>query len=550
MIPLHPYSKLRVWSFDDLPCELAQSLQCHELVALALYIKYGEHLDFQKARAWLRPSLDLLMSNLFLCSSGRDVFAILQSLPRGSKVALYGDYDVDGVASALLASEFASSMGWHARYYLPHRLKDGYGLNAAVVKTIARMGFNLLIVTDCGTKNETEIEQALNMGLKVVIFDHHHADTICHHGCIINPYLGGDNEAKTLSATGVLWCWLWQSGLISKDWLMERLEIVALSVVGDSMPLGVLNRALVKEGLKGLEITRRPGLQYLFDKLSIVYPMDENQIAMKINPCLNSAGRISLAEIALQALEASPKSKLAARELLSLNYQRKKLSSTVYDQATSRLRTGHFRYVLDSAHWPLGLLSSVASRLCYEYNRPIILAAPHGRNMRASLRVPEGLNAIKVLEGIASYLASWGGHKGAAGFSVEAKRWSSVKKKLEESLTEISANCSEDRFEDAISLEPKTWNLKLWNCFRELAPFGEGNEMPYFFVSHEVGDVIKPLRGGGNYRVSSQRGELLAFGFDEMSRYNNRIKGWLYRPFVDSFRGKLKISSKVEKVVV
>src|SRR5690606_32922806 len=146
-----------------------------------------------------------------------------------------------------------------------------------------------------------------------------------------------DNEAKTLSATGVLWSWLWQSGLISKDWLMERLEIVALSVVGDSMPLGVLNRALVKEGLKGLEITRRPGLQYLFDKLSIVYPMDENQIAMKINPCLNSAGRISLAEIALQALEASPKSKLAARELLSLNYQRKKLSSTVYDQAASRL---------------------------------------------------------------------------------------------------------------------------------------------------------------------------------------------------------------------
>ncbi|HUM44496.1 MAG TPA: hypothetical protein PKI14_16250, partial [Fervidobacterium sp.] len=99
-----------------------------------MYIKHGEHLDFQEARAWLHPSLDLLMSNLLLCTSGRDVPAILQSLPRGSKVALYGDYDVDGVASALLASEFASSMGWHARYYLPHRLKDGYGLNAAVVK--------------------------------------------------------------------------------------------------------------------------------------------------------------------------------------------------------------------------------------------------------------------------------------------------------------------------------------------------------------------------------------------------------------------------------
>ena len=103
MIPLHPYSKLRVWSFDDLPCELAQSLQCHELVALALYIKYGEHLDFQKARAWLRPSLDLLMSNLFYVAVTRCVCYIAIA-SEGSKAALYGDYDVDGVASLLQAS--------------------------------------------------------------------------------------------------------------------------------------------------------------------------------------------------------------------------------------------------------------------------------------------------------------------------------------------------------------------------------------------------------------------------------------------------------------
>ena len=550
MISLQHHSNLRIWSLDDLHYTLARALQCHELTALALCMRHGNHLDIEKARAWLRPSLGSLLSQLRLCDSGSDVLSQLQSLPRGSKVALYGDYDVDGVASALLASEFASAMGWHARYYLPHRLKDGYGLNADVIKAIARMGFDLLIVTDCGTKNDVEIKQALDMGLKVVVFDHHYADNVGHGGCIINPHLGGDEEAKSLSATAVLWCWLWQSGLISRGWLADRLEIVVLSVIGDSMPLGVLNRALVKEGLKKLERSKRPGLRYLFDKLSITCPIDENQLAMKLNPCLNSAGRISLAEIALQALEASTYSRVAAQKLVALNYQRKKLSAALYDQATLRLRTGRCRFVLDSVHWPLGLLSSVASRLCYEYNRPIVLAAPQGKDIRASLRVPDGLNAVRILETVSPYLKSWGGHKGAAGFSVDVDRWSGVKNKLEESLTEICTTDMKDQLENAILLEPGSWDINLWNDFRELAPFGEDNEMPYFFVSHRDGDVIKPLRGEGNYRILTPRGELLIFGFNEMSKYKDKIKGWLYRPFMDSFNGKLKISVKVEKVVI
>lgn len=550
MISLQHHSKLRILSLDDPHYKLAQALQCHELTALALYLRHGNHLDVEKARAWLRPSLGSLLSDLRLCDSGSDVLLQLRSLPRGSKVALYGDYDVDGVASALLASEFASAMGWHARYYLPHRLKDGYGLNAVVVKAIARMGFDLLMVTDCGTKNDEEIEQALKMGLKVVVFDHHYADTVRHSGCIINPHLGGDEEAKSLSATGVLWCWLWQSGLMPRDWLDDRLEIVVLSVIGDSMPLGALNRALVMEGLKKLERTKRPGLRYLFDKLSIACPIDENQLAMKLNPCLNSAGRISLAEIALQALETSPYSRVAAQKLVALNYQRKKLSAALYDQAALRLQTGRCKFVLDSVHWPLGLLSSVASRLCYEYNRPIVLAAPQGKDIRASLRVPDGLNAVRILESISPYLKSWGGHKGAAGFSVDANTWSGVKDRLEESLTEICTTDTGDQVENAILLEPKRWDINLWSCFRELAPFGEGNEMPYFFVEYKDEDAIKPLRGEGNYRVLTSGGELLIFGFNEISKYMNRIKGWLYRPFMDSFNGKLKISLKVEKVVI
>ena len=264
------------------------------------------------------------------------------------------------------------------------------------------------------------------------------------------------------------------------------------------MPLGVLNRALVKEGLKKLERSKRPGLRYLFDKLSITCPIDENQLAMKLNPCLNSAGRISLAEIALQALEASTYSRVAAQKLVALNYQRKKLSAALYDQATLRLRTGRCRFVLDSVHWPLGLLSSVASRLCYEYNRPIVLAAPQGKDIRASLRVPDGLNAVRILETVSPYLKSWGGHKGAAGFSVDVDRWSGVKDKLEESLTEICTTDMKDQLENAILLEPGSWDINLWNDFRELAPFGEDNKMPYFFASHRDGDVIKPLRGEGN----------------------------------------------------
>lgn len=550
MIPLQDNTRLRIWGIEDAPRELVDSLQCHELTALTLRIKYGDCLDISKARAWLRPSLNSLLANLFLCEGGEAVFPTLKALSKGSKVALYGDYDVDGVASALLASEFAREKGWHVRYYLPHRLKDGYGLNPDVVKVIARMGFDLLIVTDCGSKNEKEIDLALDMGLKVAVFDHHFVDKICHRECIINPHIGGDEEARKLSAAGVLWCWLWQSGLVSQDWLLDRLDIVSLSVVGDSMPLGLLNRALVREGLKRLETTRRPGLRYLFDKLSVMYPIDENQLAMKLNPCLNSAGRISLAETALKALEHSKESIKAALELVSLNYQRKKLSGELYNQATTGLRDGRFKFVVDSAHWPLGLLSSVASRLCYEFNRPIVLAAQHGGNVRASLRVPEGLNAIEVLEKISSHLKSWGGHKGAAGFSVDAKGWHEVKKKLEDSLSKCCSLGSVSEYEDAISFEPKMWDLHLWERFRELAPFGEGNEMPYFFISHQYDDVMKPLRGGSHYRLLSRSGEILIFNFSEAEKYKGRIKGWLYRPFVDAFGGKLKLSMKAEKAVI
>lgn len=535
---------------------IAREFDCSHFMASLLWMRGIDPDTAQmERRNWIAPDLEYWLDRVDLGAASQKACRLWSSIQEGSNVVVYGDYDVDGIAATTFMMELALLKGARVRYYIPHRYSQGYGFHPSVVRTLAKskVKCDLLVVVDCGTQNVEAAEMARACGIPVVIFDHHLArGELAAGDALINPHVDGNELGQKLCAAGVVWCWAWKNAIAPKEWLLQHLDVAALATIADCVPLSSpVNRAIVREGISAMRMNPRRGLHALMRGMDVdLASLDSDSLAMRIIPCLNAAGRLELADLAMKLFFPGDDVEQHVMQLISLNRKRRDLSTKIIGDVEKGIcSNARYKHVLYGEDWPAGVLSSVASHICALHDAPIVLAAPAQPSLiRGTLRVPAGGDAEAILEILSDDLASWGGHRKAAGFSVQRDKWDAVRDKLEDVL--MSAEIAIEK-EDILHWSPAELDMAVWKDAERLGPFGIGNPHPRLFCSHKGDICAEPLGKKGNHvRIFVEGCALLGFKGDHLLNSDFSPSGWVYKPRINFWRSSESLQLVLEKIVV
>ena len=545
MLPTCLMSDLKLYEQDIKTKQLADTLCCPELTAGVLEMLRGSE-NIDELRDWLHPNFLERLSALDLGEGSKAAKALWESKSSFGNVLVYGDYDTDGISSTVLAMEIFRQKAAQVRYFIPRRDVHGYGLNAGVLEKISQSGCNTLIVVDCGTNDSEMLEKLQAAGINIFVFDHHTVSGAVTIPTIVNPCIKADGREKgKICATAVLWSWAWKEEIVSREMLKYEIELVGLATIADCMPLDGLNRMLVRYGIQRMRKKPRRGLGALFDCLGInKEEITEEILSMRVIPCLNAPGRIATADAGVKTLlglGSNDSVYACVNDLMRINRKRQTLTENLAREIEDGILTGNIKNnVLYHEAWPIGILSGVASRVCAQYNRPIVLAAPVGSKViRGTVRVPEGGDAFGLLREISGSLDAWGGHKHAAGFSVLIDNWRKVNQELERMLDTIDIKPD---VTPVIKISPTDIKLNDWHTVCELGPFGNSNPSPKFYVAQNPDKIdINPLgKDGKHCYIRVDNSKLLAFNTpaSEVAEMIKNVEGWVYHPRSDYWRGE------------
>ncbi len=426
---------------------------------------------------------------------------------RGSRITVHGDYDVDGVCSAAILIRALRTLGGDVDWYLPSRTEDGYGLSAATVERLAARGTDLLITADCAITAVEEVAAARAAGMDVVVTDHHapRADGALPDAPIVHPRVGG-YPCADLCAAGVahkLAAALLERAGHDPELAREDLDLVALATVADVVALTGENRRLVREGLRALASTRKPGLRALME-VARVDPsgVDAGCIGFRLAPRINAAGRLYRADAGLELLlTADPeRAKAIAEELDAVNAERRDVETRIRFEAEAMAREigpDAPAYVLAGEGWHPGVIGIVAARIAERYHRPAVLIALDGGEGTGSGRSIPGFDLLGGLTAASDELERYGGHRAAAGLTIAANR---VEAFREAFCGHAAATL---RPEDLVRCERidavvpgSALGLGLAEELARLEPFGAGNPPVSLLVPAAVCDDPRPMGEG------------------------------------------------------
>ncbi len=367
------------------------------------------------------PLLDPFLMTDMDRAAGRVGLAMAQ----GEKIAVFGDYDVDGITSTCLLTDFLRRHGAEVVSYIPGRLEEGYGLNPIAIRQLHSEGVKLIITVDCGITALTEAELCRELGIDLVITDHHECkDSLPQAAAVVDPHrIDGGYPHKNLSGVGV--AFKLASALCGDQEavLQEYADMVCLGTVADVMPLQGENRVFVARGLEALRHTKRPGIAALMAESGCdPKTVSASSIGFILAPRINAAGRMGQIDLALELFltEDPVRAGEVARQLCDLNRQRQAVESEIYRQAVAMLPSGAppEAIVLADESWHQGVVGIVASRIAEEYACPAFLICLDGEHGKASSRSHGGFNLFTSLTALSPLLESYGGHELAAGFTI------------------------------------------------------------------------------------------------------------------------------------
>ncbi|MFH1426409.1 MAG: single-stranded-DNA-specific exonuclease RecJ [Candidatus Kerfeldbacteria bacterium] len=418
---------------------------------------------------------------------------IAAAVEKKEKIVIHGDYDADGVGASAILYKTLQKTGADVTVYLPHRDTEGYGLNMATVQSLHDDKTNLIITVDCGISNKPEVEKATELGMDVIITDHHNEppELPDRAFAIINPKVSGETYPfEHLAGAGVAFklCQAlikeYKLGEAFEKWL---LDIVAISTVSDYVRLIGENRVLVKYGLIVLKKSLRPGLQSLFETAGIdPNALDTETIMFKVGPCINAAGRVKHANAAFDMLveEDEGKARTYAEDLGRTNKERQQLSAQMTKEALSQAEPQKDEYVIfmESDAWPLGLTGLVAGNISQKFNRPAFVITTMGDEVVGSGRSIEHFDIIAALQSMDELFHKYGGHPRACGFSLKQEEDIEEFKKRMRALANEQLADKDLRKTLSIEAELEISDID-WKLVQELeqfAPHGEGNPKPVF----------------------------------------------------------------------
>ncbi|HEY1451006.1 MAG TPA: single-stranded-DNA-specific exonuclease RecJ [Solirubrobacteraceae bacterium] len=415
----------------------------------------------------------------------RAVEAVLAHVSAGSRITIHGDYDVDGVCSTAILVRALRALGADVDTYLPDRAADGYGLGAATVRRLAARGTRLLVTADCAVTAVEEVKLAQELGMQVVVTDHHAArpDGVLPQAPLVHPALCG-YPCTELCATAVAYklaqAVFTAAGRDARE-LEQDLDLVALATVADVVPLLGENRTLVRRGLRALAHTRKPGLRALMAVARVDQGrVDERSIGFALAPRLNAAGRMYRADAGLELIltEDSLRAGQIAEELDRANYERREVELRIRHEAEAQVaRLGErAAYVLAGEQWHAGVIGIVASRLAERHHRPVVLIALEGETGKGSGRSIPGFDLLAGLTECSTHMLRFGGHRAAAGLEIERGRVSGLADAFSEHTGRVLASAELTPVErvDAL-IGGDELSMDLAEELQRLAPFGNGN---------------------------------------------------------------------------
>ncbi len=493
----------RAWEIrqtEDAAAEdLARALGVAPLIA-RLLLNRGVS-DADAGRRFLSPSLQDLHDPFRMCHMDRAVERVLTALRRGEQVAVWGDYDVDGITATSLLLLFLRRIGLRCSYHIPSRLEEGYGLNTPAIDHIAAAGSSLLITVDCGVSDVEPIAHAVERGLDVLVLDHHQVpETLPAAVGILNPHQPDCGfPTRDLAAVGVAFNLVMalRAELRRRDAfidgeepnLREVLDLVALGTVADIVPLLDENRIITRFGLEELSAGRRPGVAALKEVAGLFGgAVSAGQVAFRLAPRINAAGRLGSASKGVELLTTRSYSTALklARELDAVNAKRQGIEQTIYRQAVEQAerQTGGGKpgvLVLASEQWHVGVVGIVASRLVEKFGCPVVLVSLAGEAGRGSARGIDGVHLYDAMVNCADHLLAYGGHRMAAGLSIERASVERFRDAFGQAIEQQRAGqvLRKTVHIDA-AVQPAQWQDAEVSTLAQLAPHGLGNPEPLF----------------------------------------------------------------------
>ncbi len=525
--------------------------------------------DPGQAVNFLHPRLSSMTDPMLLKDMDKALELVIGAVHHREKITIYGDYDADGLTAAALLVNFFSSLDVPVSYYIPHRLKEGYGLNGPAIKKIAATGTELLITVDCGSGAAREVSLAKSLGMKVVVTDHHQIPEGFHALCpVINPHRPDcPFPFKEQAGAGVAFflAVAVRAGLRRTGWfnrgpepdLRGYLDMVALGTTADRVPLLGQNRILVKAGLQVMASTRWPGIKAMQETAGLGGPaISTDDLAYRLGPRLNAPGRMEGPEVGIEMLtvEDLSRARYLSGQADLANKRRQDVERGMIEQIEGMIRTeaamGRQKsLVVAREGWHKGVLGIVASKLVEKYHRPVLVLNVGDGVAVGSGRSIDGFNLYGALRSMGHLFEKFGGHAHAAGFTLKAERVALLREELEGLAGRV---LTDEDLVPGIDVDGEIFledlDLNTLNQLEALSPFGEGNPEP-LFVARSLRVLESRVVGEGHLKMVVRQGrktlEAIAFKMGDKHPLQGKVLHMVFSPEINRWQGQERIQLKI-----
>ena len=480
----------------------------------------------EKIQMYLNPKRNDFHDPYNMPDMEKAVNRIIKAKENNEKVIIYGDYDVDGITSITVLKSFLNDIGIDASYYIPNRLNEGYGLNIQAVEKIAEDGYNLMITVDCGITCIEEVKRANELGLEVIVTDHHEVGESLPEAIAVVDCKRKDNkyECRDLAGVGVAFklaqAISMKLGLDEKEYL-KYLDIVCIGTISDIVPLVDENRVISKLGLMLVNQTKNIGLQAILNS-SGYKNIDSTAISFGVAPRINACGRMGNADEALKLFLSNNLYEVQekAQKLNTYNKTRQEIEKRIYEEALIQINEKKLdqnkTIVVAGKNWHHGVIGIVSSKITEMYFKPSILLCLEDGIAKGSGRSVQGFDLHDALMKCQDTLDKFGGHAMAVGLTLKEDNIEKFRNRLENVANEekIEDIIPEIKIDAKLNLEEITKEMVL--SLKMLEPFGEANKMPIFCFKNLKIDSIRALSEGKHLKLTLKDNNIIinAIGFN------------------------------------
>lgn len=442
---------------------------------------------------------------------------ITRAVDNMEKIAVYGDYDADGVTSTAMLYSYLETRGADVIFYIPQREGEGYGMNIGAVEYLKEQGVSLIVTVDNGISSVQEVARANELGIDVVVTDHHRPQEILPDAvAVVDAYRPDDTSPyKHFSGVGIAFKLLMalEDGAGDVEDLLEAYsDLAAIGTIGDIVPLTGENRTLIRAGLERLSQSDRPGVQALLENAGIAgKALTSTNVAFTLVPRINATGRMGAPERAVRLLISGyeEEAEVLSEEICADNEERRRVEAEIAEAAFADIEAkGYMKdrvVVVDGENWHHGVIGIVASRVTERYGKPCMIISRGETEAKGSGRSIEGFSLFEAICACGDLLIKFGGHPMAAGITLKPENIEAFRKRINQYAAEHFPQMPTQTVTLDCKLNPAALSVSMAQSLTQLEPFGNGNPQPVFGLFNMELSNVTPVGGGGHLRLTLEK---------------------------------------------